>query len=241
MFEKGPLAETIIGRNRSQRTDAGAHNGSAGNGRWTGSEDAVGGRARNALADVLPFFRAWTEDPRRVASITPSSRALADLITREISAETGSVLELGPGTGVFTRALLERGVRECDLTLVENGLAFAELLRERFPDARIVRMDAAGLARTDLFGDYPAGAVVSGLPLLSMSPRQVMAILTGAFAQLRDGGAFYQFTYTPRCPIPRRVLDRLGLRASRVGLALFNIPPAVVFRISRNSQATLAA
>lgn len=186
---------------------------------------------------MLPFFRAWTEDPRRVASIIPSSRALADLITREISAETGTVLELGPGTGVFTRALLDRGVRETDLTLVEAGDSFAELLGDRFPQARVVRMDAAGLLRTRLFDEKPAGAVVSGLPLLSMSPRKVMAILSGAFAQLREGGAFYQFTYTPRCPIPRAVLDRLGLSAGRVGLALFNIPPAVVFRVTRLTPA----
>lgn len=60
-----------------------------------------------------------------------------------------------------------------------------------------------------------------------------MAILTGAFGYLRPGGAFYQFTYSPRCPVPTRIMDRPGLGATRIGLALRNIPPAAVYRISR--------
>jgi phospholipid N-methyltransferase len=71
-----------------------------------------------AMPDVLFFLRAWTCHPLRVAAIAPSGTALAELITREIAPTCGAVLELGPGTGVFTRALLARGVREEDLTLV---------------------------------------------------------------------------------------------------------------------------
>ena len=123
------------------------------------------------MPDVLFFLRAWTSDPLRVAAIAPSGPALAELITREITPECGSVLELGPGTGVFTRALLARGVRAEDLTLVENSADFAELLRIRFPKARVLRMNAARLYRHHLFDDAPVGAVVSGLPLLSMRPK----------------------------------------------------------------------
>ena len=64
------------------------------------------------MSDLLPFFRAWVADPRRVSAISPSSPALAEMITSEISPTTGSVLELGPGTGVFTRALIARGLDE---------------------------------------------------------------------------------------------------------------------------------
>ena len=78
------------------------------------------------MSDLLPFFRAWVADPKRVSAISPSSSALAELITSEISPATGSVLELGPGTGVFTRALIARGLDEGDLTLVEAGAEFAK-------------------------------------------------------------------------------------------------------------------
>jgi phosphatidylethanolamine/phosphatidyl-N-methylethanolamine N-methyltransferase len=75
--------------------------------------------------------------------------------------------------------------------------------------------------------------VISGLPLLNMSPRKVLSVLKGAFSYMGARGAFYQFTYGPRCPVPRSFLDRLGLRATRVGHAVLNVPPATVYRITR--------
>lgn len=189
--------------------------------------------------DLIPFFRAWISNPLRVAAVAPSGNALADLITREISSDTGPVLELGPGMGAFTRALLARGVSETDLTLIEYGSDFVRLLSVRFPSARVLWMDASWLAREKIFEGAPLGAVVSGLPLLAMPPRKVMAILAGAFAHLRPGGAFYQFTYGPRCPVPRPLLDRLGLKATRIGRALVNVPPAAVYRISRRAPPRL--
>jgi phospholipid N-methyltransferase len=185
------------------------------------------------MPDALFFLRAWRSDPLRVAAIAPSGAALARLITREITPAQAPILELGPGTGVFTRALLARGIAEEDLTLIENSADFADLLTRRFPDARILRMDAARIERSDLFDERPVGAVVSGLPLLSMPPRAVLAILAGAFRVLRPGGALFQFTYGLTCPISRRLLDRLGLKATCIGRVYLNVPPAAVYRITR--------
>ncbi|MGH8595611.1 MAG: class I SAM-dependent methyltransferase, partial [Gammaproteobacteria bacterium] len=103
----------------------------------------------------------------------------------------------------------------------------------RYPRARVLRMDAAHLKSVELFGGETVGAVVSGLPLLSMPANEVIAILDGAFAHLRANGAFYQFTYGPRCPVRRSILERLGLKAVRMGGALANMPPAWVYRILR--------
>ncbi|WP_342361158.1 class I SAM-dependent methyltransferase [Terrarubrum flagellatum] len=179
------------------------------------------------------FLRSWAADPLRVAAVAPSGEALADIITREVDQRSGHVIELGPGTGVFTRKLLKRGVDPRDLTLIENGSEFAICLQARFPNARVLWMDAARLKGLDLENRAAVGAVVSGLPLLSMTPRQVMSILDGAFSHLRTDGAFYQFTYAARCPVPQPILDRLGLRATLVGRTFRNIPPASVYRISR--------
>ncbi|WP_183664281.1 class I SAM-dependent methyltransferase [Phyllobacterium trifolii] len=187
----------------------------------------------NKTADALLFFRAWLSAPLRVASVTPSGRALSSLMTAEISAKTGTVIELGPGTGVFTEALLQQGVAEENLVLIEYGEDFAAELSLRFPTARTIQMDAAKLRKLPLQPSAPVGAVVSGLPLLSMPIRKVHAILEGAFSHLRHNGAFYQFTYGPRCPIARPLLDRLGLKAKYIGYTLANIPPAAVYRISR--------
>lgn len=186
------------------------------------------------MTDVFPFFCALLADPRRVGAVVPSGAALARAMTREISPSSAPVVELGPGTGAFTERLLARGVPEDRLALIEYGPDFARMLEERYPSARVLRMDATRLRHVDLFDDEKAGAVVSGLPLLSLSPREVIGILRGAFHHLRADGAFYQFTYGPRCPVPSAILKRLGLRASRIGGAIINVPPAGVYRITRN-------
>jgi phosphatidylethanolamine/phosphatidyl-N-methylethanolamine N-methyltransferase len=186
-----------------------------------------------ASSDRLKFFRAWTANPLQVASIIPSGSELSELITSEISSSTGPVIELGPGTGVFTRSLLRRGVKEGDLTLIEYGSDFAAMLRTRFPEASVLRMDAQDIGQIQRREGQPVGAVISGLPLLSMRTRSVMAILGGSFRLMGSGGKFYQFTYGPRCPIPRRILDRLGLKAVHIGWAPLNIPPASVYRITK--------
>lgn len=196
--------------------------------------------ATTGCFDFVQFFRSWIADPLRVAAVAPSGEALARLITRDITPDDGPVLELGPGTGVFTRALLARGVSERDLTLVEYGSEFMRMLQFRFPQARVLWMDAAQLSRYEIYAGAPVGSVVSGLPLLSMSPRKVTSILSGTFSYMRPGGAFYQFTYGLRCPVPRPILDRLGLKATLVGRVARNIPPAAVYKIVRRRPVTIA-
>lgn len=183
--------------------------------------------------DAFSFLMAWAAAPFRVGSVAPSSSTLATLMTREIGPDTGQVLELGPGTGPFTRALIERGVREQDLTLVEADSDFAAMLTRRFPTARIFEMDATGLRHLALYNGPVVGAAVSGLPFRLISPRRTRLILEGVFANLRPGASLYQFTLGLRCPIDQSMLDQLDLKATRVGHTLRNFPPATVYRISR--------
>lgn len=188
-----------------------------------------------ASSDVLPFFRALVSNPLRVSAIAPSSKALARAITAEIVPDHAPVIELGAGTGIFTRALLARGVPEERLFLVEADPRLAALLGARFPKARVLNIDAATLAIEPLL--EIAGAVVSGLPLLSIPAPNVTAILQGAFARLRPDGAFHQFTYRPSSPVPAEVLDRLGLTATWSRTVPWNLPPAFVYRFSRRRPA----
>jgi phosphatidylethanolamine/phosphatidyl-N-methylethanolamine N-methyltransferase len=136
---------------------------------------------------------------------------------------------------VFTRALIRRGVPEHRLALIEADPEFARGLVFRFPQARVLHIDAAGINQIDsFFGDRQVGTFVSGLPLPSMSVRHVVRIIGAAFRRhLRHGGAFYQFTYLPRCPVSASILDRYRLRAERIGWIAANLPPAMVYRICR--------
>lgn len=186
--------------------------------------------------DWSAFVVAWLRAPLTVGAIAPSSPALAKAITKEISPETGPVLELGPGTGVFTQAMLDRGVSEENLTLLERDPGFAKLLRQRFPGVRIVSGCATELCQLPLFDNKGAGAIVSGLPLLSMKPDIVARILHGAISKLSSDGVIYQFTYRPVCPVPRQVMNQLGLKAVCTGFSLRNLPPAWVFSIRRRTH-----
>lgn len=152
-------------------------------------------------------------------------------MTKDI-APSDRVVELGPGTGVFTQALVDRGVPSSCLTVVEANPDFADLLSTRFPDVHVVCADAA----TDswqLSEHTEIDAVVSGLPLLSMPVDAVAGVLSTALSVLRPQGGFYQFTYGPTCPVRATLLETLRLSATRIGWTPRNLPPASVYRIER--------
>jgi phospholipid N-methyltransferase len=151
-------------------------------------------------------------------------------MTTEIGRSSGHVLELGPGTGAFTRALLRNGVTENDLILVERNPVFAALLRRRYPGATMIEGDAQHL---NLPVAGSVGAAISGLPLLSMPKQTVRDILSAVFQHLADGASLFQFTYGPRCPIPPQLLIELDLEASFQRWVPLNLPPASVYRIGR--------
>ncbi|SFS19997.1 Phospholipid N-methyltransferase [Dyella sp. OK004] len=194
------------------------------------------------FTDTLLFLRAWLRDPSMIGAVAPSGAALARLITRDVDPRNGPVIELGPGTGVFTQTLLDRGVPAHRLALIEADPTFANTLTQRFPATRVLNMDAAHLGLSEpLFGSERAGAVVSGLPLLSMPRDKALAIVEGLFSrQLRKDGTFHQFTYGPRCPLPPDELSELGLEATHMGSALLNLPPASVYRFRRRTSISMA-
>lgn len=189
-----------------------------------------------STADRLKFLAAWIRRPLRIASVTPSSPQLAALMTRDLAPDRVPVLELGPGTGVFTEAVQARGVAQRDLTLVEREAAFIPMLRARFPEATVLEGDAADICGHVLSRDIRYHAVVSGLPLPSLRRADLSRLLTACFDRLTPDGGFYQFTYGPVCPVPVAMLRALGLDAERIGSTLRNFPPAAVYRISRRSR-----
>jgi phospholipid N-methyltransferase len=191
-----------------------------------------------ARRDRSMFLRSWWRDPLRTGSALPSGRALAQKIAQHVAAADAPIVELGAGTGAITRALLQRGVPEHRLVLIESDAQFARTLLFRFPQARVLHMDAAGIGQVgSFFGGPRAGAFVSALPPTSMSTQRLYRLLASAFRHhLRGDGVFYQLTYLPRCPLPRRLLGRLGLCAERVGWVGANLPPAAVYRVRRSAK-----
>ncbi|HQU68650.1 MAG TPA: methyltransferase type 12 [Albidovulum sp.] len=179
--------------------------------------------------DLVLFVGQLLRNPREVSAIVPSSRALATAMARGLGPATGRVVEFGPGTGKLTRAILDQGVAPSDLTLYEMNPAFCDSLRVRFPGVRVINAPAQEAAH-ELAG---VGAVISGLPLLSIPPEIQRGIIGAAFAILRPGAPYIQFTYGPNPPVTEGVSTALNLRFEQGPRIWQNLPPARVYRYTQ--------
>ncbi len=158
----------------------------------------------------------------------PSGKFLAKAMAREVDPrEAGPVIEIGPGTGPVTEALIARGVAQERLVLVEFNPDFVELLKKRFPLATVIQGDAYRVA--ELLRDRlaaPASAVVSSLPLFTKPPEIRRGFLQQCFSLMERKAPMIQFTYAVVPPIPER---GQGYTSHATNWILLNIPPARVW------------
>jgi len=180
------------------------------------------------LDDEVRFLRSWIEKPLHMGAVMPSSKLLARTMAQYVAVDSkGPVIELGPGTGAITNALLEHGVDQKRLVLVEYNPGFCALLRDRYPHARVVQGDAYALR--DSLGDLldaPASAVVSGLPLVTKPMLTRLKLIRDAFLALAPGAPFVQFTYSVAPPIPKSLPGVSTEASERIWM---NLPPARVW------------
>jgi phosphatidylethanolamine/phosphatidyl-N-methylethanolamine N-methyltransferase len=180
------------------------------------------------LDDDMRFIRSWLEKPLATGAVMPSGRALARTMARYVDPDTkGPVIELGPGTGPVTEALVERGIDPARLILVEFNPVFCRLLRSRYPAATVVQGDAYRLRA--LLGTLlrePAAAVVSGLPLVTKPLRTRLRLMSDALGLLAPNAPFVQFTYAMVPPIPKALS---GIKTEASELIWMNLPPARVW------------
>ena len=180
------------------------------------------------LDDEVRFLRSWIEKPLRMGAVMPSGKVLARTMAQYVDVNsTAPVVELGPGTGAITNALIEHGVDQKRLVLVEYNPGFCALLRDRYPQARVVQGDAYALR--DSLGDVlsaPASAVVSGLPLVTQPMLKRLKLIRDAFLALAPGAPFVQFTYSVAPPIPKSLPGVSTEASERIWM---NLPPARVW------------
>jgi phosphatidylethanolamine/phosphatidyl-N-methylethanolamine N-methyltransferase len=180
------------------------------------------------LDDEVRFLRSWLERPLTIGAVTPSGKILARAMARYVDpGSAGPVVELGPGTGPITEALVEAGVAPSRLVLVEFNQTFCRILRSRYPDAAVVQGDAYSLRRLlETLLLQPAAAVVSGLPLVTKPIKMRLRLIRDALDLMVPGAPFVQFTYSVAAPLPKR-LGGFSVEASeRIWM---NLPPARVW------------
>jgi phosphatidylethanolamine/phosphatidyl-N-methylethanolamine N-methyltransferase len=180
------------------------------------------------LDDEVRFLRSWIEKPLHMGAVMPSGRVLARTMAQYVDIDSSEpVVELGPGTGAITSALIEHGVDQKRLVLVEYNPGFCALLRDRYPHAKVVQGDAYAL-RDSLWNmlSAPASAVVSGLPLVTKPMLTRLKLIRDAFVALAPGAPFVQFTYSVAPPIPKSLPGVSTEASERIWM---NLPPARVW------------
>ena len=183
--------------------------------------------AADKIEDEARFIRTWIESPLKTGAVSPSSPELCREMAAHVElARDGIVIELGPGTGPVTEALLAAGVAPERLVLIEYDGDFCRRLRERFPGVTVVQGDAYALRATlQDIASQPVAAVVSSLPLMTRPPSARKALLAEALDLMPAGAPYIQFTYAAKPPLPpdAAYATQRGKRIWR------NIPPARVW------------
>jgi phosphatidylethanolamine/phosphatidyl-N-methylethanolamine N-methyltransferase len=183
---------------------------------------------RRALAekfdDELKFFKGWIDKPKAVGSIVPTSSIAARRMASVVNADSGlPVLELGPGTGVITRAILARGVKPENLYSIEYSDDFVRHLTALFPGVNIIKGDAFDLDAT--LGDRRGmmfDSIVSGVPLLNFPVAQRIRYIEDLLGRIPPGRPIMQLTYGPLSPVPA---GRGNYKVEHFDFVLRNIPP----------------
>lgn len=181
------------------------------------------------LDDEARFLRSWIERPLVTGAVTPSGKLLARKMASYVDVrQPGAVIELGPGTGPVTDALVHRGIEQERLVLVEFNPDFCRLLKARFPRATIVQGDAYDIRTTlgEILADQPAAATISSLPLFTKPVEQRLALLRAAHDLSHPAAPFVQFTYAVVPPIPKKPGEYSAMPSQRIWL---NLPPARVW------------
>lgn len=203
-------------------------------------EDGAVNTANVPALRWLAFFQQWLRHPRRMASVVPSGRQLANMMATALPSSNGKVVELGAGTGAITDALLHHGIAPQSLLVVEMNAVLHRLLQRRFSEVYVTCGDARHLESLveawPTFDGNGVDAVCSSLGLLTMPKNLQHDIVAAAFNVLRPDGVFVQYTYGPRHPLDDDVCNRLGLNYHRAGVAWRNLPPAGVYVYSRQSS-----
>jgi len=180
------------------------------------------------VLDALKFIGKYIAHPMQVGAVCPSSRFLA----RKMAESAGKIgkgdiiVELGAGTGAIT-SKLQPLADECgaELYCVEFEPTLAKILKERFPNAKVVNDSAENIGRIVGEENFPRiRAIISCLPLVSLPKPCVASIPSASEEVLPEGARFVQFTYSlARSP---KSLGFKKMKPESVSFVALNIPPA---------------
>lgn len=169
----------------------------------------------NPIRDHVEFFRQFRSRFQTTGAVAPSSRYLANAMTKPLSLHKSPkrILEIGPGTGAVTRRIVELVQPDDRFDLVELNEAFADILRRRFTTDPTYQSAAAVsevhvCALQDFQSDQQYDYIVSGLPLNNFPVELVRDIFATYFRLLAPGGVLSYFEYMYVRPMRKLVAGR---------------------------------
>ncbi|MDK1491595.1 class I SAM-dependent methyltransferase [Sinorhizobium sp. 7-81] len=175
--------------------------------------------------EEIRFFKGWMSNTRAVGAILPTSSITARRMASVVNPHSGlPVLELGPGTGVITKAILERGIAPEKLVSVEYSTDFFNQLRARFAGVQFINGDAFDLEHTlGSLKDRQFDSVVSAVPLLNFPMHRRVELIEDLLSRIPVGRPVVQISYGPLSPVVA-VPDRYSIQ--HLDFVVRNIPPA---------------
>lgn len=183
--------------------------------------------------EEIRFFKGMMQGPKTVGSIVPTSSITARKMASVVNVSSGlPVLELGPGTGAITKAILGRGVKPENLVAIEYSTDFYEHLVRLYPGVRFINGDAFSLDKTlGALKDQTFDSVVSAVPLLNFPMQARIALLESLLDRIPAGRPVVQISYGPVSPIIARP-ERYHIK--HFDFIVRNIPPAQLWIYRRS-------
>lgn len=189
-------------------------------------------RLGKKFGDEIRFFKGWMNNTRAVGSIIPTSSVTARRMASVVDVKSGlPVLELGPGTGVITKAILETGLPPEKLTSIEFSTDFYNHLVARFDGVNFINGDAFDLDKT--LGDLSGAtfdSVISAVPLLNFPMHKRVSLIEDLLSRIPVGRPIVQISYGPLSPVVA-MPDRYQI--THLDFVVRNIPPAQLWTYRR--------
>lgn len=182
-------------------------------------------RFEKKFDEEIRFFKGMMDRPKTTGSIIPTSSVTARKMASVIDLQSGlPVLELGPGTGAITKAILARGLPPERLVAVEYSTDFYQHLQRTYPGVRLINGDAFDIEKTlgDL-KDLTFDCVISAVPLLNFPMQDRIKMLESLLDRLPAGRPVMQISYGAVSPIIAQP-DRYHIQ--HFDFIVRNIPPA---------------
>jgi len=188
----------------------------------------MGNRLVSKFGDKLEFARGLVTKPKTLGAIAPTSARMATKMASLVRPDSGlPVLELGPGTGVITKAILDTGIKPENVYSIEYSADFLPGLKRRYPGINFIHGDAFKIREiAEELGISRFDCVISALPLLNFPISQRLRLIVASLKLMEHERPLVQFSYGPRPPVPERSRN---FKVNHLGTVLRNIPPARIW------------